>query len=224
MEQERQALSINATSEVNGAGKLVFRVSVKEGDVLKEKTLNVKDFIKLLDMSLEEGDFVEIPKLPPEIVSAKQDIANPSSYDVVIVYPAAIRPFAIAGEHMMLPFPALCCTAKVRDGKRRDTRMFSLPCDNPTKDTPVTKYPFGNGGSEEGNCCFGNIVIDDIADIRNACNILDAFIFGRTNGDLYNGNVKGYTSQGEFVSYLRELDSFPTELLVTTGKVFGDLL
>lgn len=222
---KNRTIQIDASSMVNAAGKLVFRVSVKEGDTLMEKTISAEDFVELLSSSTkEEGTLMPIPKLPAQVVSAKQDVNNASSYDVVIVYPAAKRAFSFVNQHFLLPFPALCCKASVRNGVRKNVKIFSLPTDHPTPDTLLTKYPFGNGGNADGKCCYGNIVVDGLSNIENCCNILDAFLAGKTNGDLYHNNVKGFTSQGKFVEFLMDKEVFPKDLLVATGKTFGELL
>lgn len=207
-------------------GELYFDVSLKkENGTVVEKRLSVSQYIDLfMQNSVEKETFVVVPQIPKEVIACRLSNNSESSFDAVVLYPAAHRAFAYYGQHFLLPFPALIAKISVRKGVRTQTSLYALSTDKPTDETPLMRYPFGNVNSR-GNCCYGNIEVKDVESVAHATDVLDAFLFGETDNDYYEEQNAQGLKQGELIEMLRNLKKFPAKLLIpleqniTVGKL-----
>lgn len=206
---------ITSKSYMDDERNLFMDVTLNDHGKIIEKRLSIDDYLRLFEDSIIEKkeEWVEVEKLPEHVIWYKKSVKDAKTFQAVLVYPAQVRPFFYMDQQMMIPFPALCMKVKVREGVRTDTSLFALESDVFDRGAPLFHYPFGNVGVE-GKCCFGNISISNLKDIKDAYVIFDAFMMGKTNNDLYfeEKNTKKL-SQGELVETIRNLKAYPVELL-----------
>jgi len=220
-------MQIVSKSFVDELGNLYFDVSYYDSDgTVIEKRIPAEQYITLLENNCAVKEtFIKVPKLPEEVLACKVSTENAASFDAVVFMKASKRAFCFCGQHFLVPFPALIAHVVVRDGVKREMKLFALATDEPTDETPLLQYPFGNVG-DTGGCCFGNIVVKNITSVEKAVDVLDAFLCGETNGDLYRSQNSEKLSQGKLVEGLVGKEVFPVELLVgvRSGLTVGKLL
>jgi len=184
--------------------------------VVTKTGVSLDAFRQLLEANTKEKEeFREFPKLPKEIAYSRVSNIKENSFDAIVIYPAEKRAFKYMGEQMLIPFPTVVAYIEVRDGVRRKTTLRCMKKKDIGKpDASLFYYPFGNVGTD-GQCCYGNIVVDGLKDVTSAPNVLDMFLFGETNNDLWNqDHTKAKAkSHGEFVEMIRKEDKFPEKWL-----------
>ena len=209
-------VEIVSKTYVDEIGNLFFDVSMKNGDMLIEKRLSVEDYLGLFEeYTTEQEEFRELPRLPEEILKARVSNMDESTFNAVVEYPAGKRAFSYMGEHMLLAFPAIISFIKVEKGVRTDTHVFCIKQEDIGKEKPILYYyPFGNVSSD-GSCCYGNISVSGVKDVCAAPSVLDQFLLGETNNDLWGSKFtnSGAKTQGELIEKLRKMEDFPEEWL-----------
>lgn len=200
-------------------GNLFFDVAVHENGTIVEKRIPAEDYLALFKDSLRsEEKFIKIPKLPENIMAAQVSSMREDTFQAVVLYKAERRAFCFMGQHYLIPMPALIAQIHVEKGVRKKTCLFALTTDEPKQDTPLMYYPFGNV-SDSGLCCYGNIVVKEMNNVLYAPAVLDAFLYGDTNGDHWHEKkVKKGTSQGDLVELLAKRKTFPTKWLVESNR------
>jgi len=211
---------IQSKSYVDALGDLFFDVTFKEEDgTVMEKRLSVEQYVSLFSNNcFKKETFYVLPKLQREVLACRISSDRMDSFDAVVCFKAQKRPFSYFGQHYLLPFPTLISLISVRKGVRVDTKLFALKTDEPLEETPLMEYPFGNVNSG-GGCCFGNIVVENLKGPEDALAVLDAFLCGDTNGDLYHLQNTKELKQGELIERLQKEELFPNELLKEEGKL-----
>jgi len=215
-------MDISSKSHVDECGNLYFDVTVKKNGAVMEKRIEAEAYCKMIAGNLKPQEhFVNVPHLPKEVLICRVSTGKESSFDAVVLFPAKKRAFSYFGRHYFLPFPALIAKVNVRDGRRTGMEMFALPTDEPTDETPLFQYPFGNV-YEDGSCCFGNILVEGLTGAAQAPEVLETFLSSITDNDLYHAqNTKRY-SQTELIQEIEGKDVFPTELLLAvTNQTVG---
>ena len=215
---------IKSKTFIDQYGGLYFDVSCEKdtGEVI-EKRLAAEDYLDLFRNSVEQEEYREIVKLPPEVVWASQTVKQ-DTFKAVIIYPAKKRPMFFMGQIFPeVPFPALCAFVTVENGVRTGTMLFALK--KPDLDAKLCVYPFGNVSSSNGSCCFGNISCEHMKNASEASKILDRFLEGETNSDYYSAisTNGGYDSQGELLEYLKDKNVFPKKLLKERNETVKSL-
>ena len=212
-----------ASSVIDKYGRLYFDICFKKGEQITEKRVEPQKLAEILLGSIrEEMRFIEIPQVPSCVKKARiATDGRPDSFEAVMVYPAQKRGFSFMGNLFFIPFPTLVMKVTYVKGVRKEVVIFALDTDEPTSESKLFHYPYGNV-RESGSICFGNITLK-VKDIADAPKVFDDFLCGKTNNDLYHTqNTRGF-SQGELVSYVENLEVYPKELLLKNGKTFGDL-
>lgn len=218
-------VSIISKTHFDSLGNLFFDVSVRDGDTVTEKRLGAEEYLALFKNSLRNQEtFTRIPRLPESVPAAYVSSRGGDTFRAVVLFKAQKRPFLFLNQHYLLPFPALIARIVVIDGVKREMQLYALATDEPTEDTPLMNYPFGNVNST-GSCCFGNIVVKALKDVTMAPKVLETFLCGETNNDYWDcWKAKGMKYQGDLVEFLSEKETFPVNLLVSAGSsTVGDL-
>lgn len=213
-------VEIISKTHFDSLGNLFFDVSVRDGDTVTEKRLGAEEYLALFKNSFRDKEtFTRIPRLPESVLAAYVSSRNEETFQAVVLFKAQKRPFLFVGQHYLLPFPALIARIVVKDGVRREMQLYALATDEPTEDTPLMNYPFGNVNST-GGCCFGNIVVKDLKDATMAPKVLETFLCGETNNDYWDcWKAKGMKYQGDLVEFLSREETFPANLLVSAGRL-----
>lgn len=218
---------IKTTSYVSESGDLFFDVTyLSEDGTVMEKRVPVEVFAQMLLGNLVEKEtFVTVPHLPEEVKACRISTMGSNSFDAIVVYKAQKRAMSFYGQHYYLPYPALVGVVSVRNGIKRGCEIYALPTDDPVEETPLMQYPFGNV-RRDGSTCYGNILVNDIKGVSDAHKVLDAFLCGDTNDDLYHNQNTEHLSQGKLIEKLLKKETYPVELLcsVGSGSTFGGLL
>lgn len=216
-------MEIISKSVTDDFGNLMMDVTIKSDGEILHKVIGVEDYLQMFSKNIEnKAHFVEVPRLPETVVSAYMDSERADSFKAIVRYPAEKRAFSFMGQQMLLPFPALHARIVVEKGVRKETQLYAIK-DLDAKEPILCQYPFGNVNSYGGGCCYGNIVIQNLKDVSYAPSVLDAFLFGETNNDLWgskrvkNGAGAFFETQGDLIEALKGLDSFPEEWLVEVG-------
>ncbi len=215
--------TITSKSYVDECNNLFMDVTVSDNGVVMEKRLTIEDYLDLLKSNIVlQKSWLSLKRIPDTMYHLRVCAEEPDTYEAVLVYKATKRQFFFCERQFILPFPALIAKIVVKEEKRRDVYLYALDRDKITDDSPLYNYPFGNV-SADGKCCYGNIVANKTP-IHEVEKILDDFLLGETNGDLfYDGKVKKYTKQTDLVSSLQKLNVFPQKLLNKNGKTVKDL-
>ena len=213
--------SLNATSFIDPRGQLLFDITFRDGDSILEKRIEVEDFMDMLNSARKDSvSLQEVDIYPPEIRRALK--GRDGDFKALMLFPAKMRGISYMGKVFYVPFPTLLMEVSFRNHGRQYANMFALDSDNPTVDSKVYWYPFGNVG-DSGSICFGNISVE-INGIKDCPKLFDAFINGATNNDLYDRerNKMEY-GQGQLLDELSKLDTYPVEWLVEKGDTtYGD--
>lgn len=215
--------SISSQTFIDETRALYFDVKVTTDDgACVEKRISLEEYLDLWQEGTKKvEEYREVVRLPEEVVWCAQG-ENRDDFKAVIMLPEKVRPVFYVGQIVPnVPFPALCAYVEVRKGERIGTRLYAVK--EKGEDAELFRYPYGNVSSHDGSCCFGNIQVTGIRDATEAVKVLDAFLEGETNGDLFNGNVAKFKTQSEAYESLRGKKKFPKGLLVGTGRRVRDL-
>lgn len=215
--------SMKSTAFIDAVGNFYFDVSITDHGVTTEKRLTVDDYVNMIKSSeLKVENYITVPKVSDCVYDLKMTPSG-DSFTAVVVLPAMVRPFCYLGKHLRIPFPPLICKIEVKMRERKETFLYALDTDNPSLDSPLFHYPFGNVDSN-GHCCFGNI--RTTPDVARPETILNAFLCGETNEDYWNpGKCNAReASQGDLLRRIMDTDIYPQQLLAKCGKTVADLL
>lgn len=217
---------IVSKSHVDQLANLFMDVTFKDNKTKEviEKRMDIETYMQLFKNNVTTPEvMVKVPKLPEEVIACRVSASSEKSFDTVVLCKAQKRAFLYHGMHLYIPFPTLIAQISVREGHKRDMHLYALATDEPTDDTPLMQYPFGNVHGD-GGTCFGNILVEGVSGVAESMKVLDAFLCGETNGDLYRGQNSGKMTQGALVELLQTKEVFPVELLVSCGdKTVGTL-
>lgn len=194
-------------------GNPLFRCHMETNDGVVEKSLSVEDYQKVINSSITvKRTYVSIGGLPQNYFNAQISSDNEGCFKVLLVYKKQKRALAYGGEHFFIPFPSLMFYLHYEDGLRKESRVFALDTDEPSMDSVLYEYPFGNV-NESGGICFGNIKLPKVKCIKDTERIPEEFFLGKTQGDLYHSQNSAGLSQGELITYLQDKEEYPVELL-----------
>lgn len=213
-----------ATAVTDEYGKLYFDVSYNDpsGSII-EKRLSSEDFTDLIEGSVRKQEvFRVIPRLPEEVVWAAIGSA-PDTFQAILVVPESVRPVYYMGQILEnIPFPRLCMHVQVTAGHRMDSNLYALD-GKAGGNAELLWYPYGNCTASTGRTCFGNIVVDNIKGPEESRKVLEAFLEGATNGDLWNG-FGGFESQADLYEAVKGKKKFPIKKLPKLGITLDDLI
>lgn len=221
---------IKSVSYVDSRGKLFMDVIYNAGDRVIEKRIGIEDYISLFTENVvqrEKEKFIAVPQIPEEVKKICISSKRENTFKAVVLYPEKKRPFSFEGIPMVIPYPALLAYIYVKDGCSRELRIFALKTDAPGQEEILMEYPFGNCRSS-GETCMGNILVEGIKDGSEALRVLDAFLMGTTNNDLYHSQNTAGLSQGALIELIKKKNKFPKKLLVKAScrgiETYGGLL
>jgi hypothetical protein len=201
-------MKITSETFVDDWNLLSFDVRIEAEDgTVTEKRLSAADYLDMFQSGVKQvKTFVEVPRLPEEVVwAATAD--EQDTFKAVIVLPEAKRPVFFCNEIIdNIPFPKLCFYVRVEGGVRKETSLFAV-----NKKGLLCHYPFGNV-YDSGDCCFGNIIVQDVRNAAEALKVADAFLTGETNDHLWNPIGK-FELQGDFYEALQGKKAFPERYL-----------
>lgn len=205
-------------------GNLLFDVTIRKDGEVMHKLLDAEDYLQMFRESVDKKkELVRIPRLPATVVGAKVDPERQDTFEALVKYPPERRAFKYMGQHMILPFPALLAKVEVEKGVRKETCLYALGEDWESEEPTLYRYPYGNVGNV-GHCCYGNIVCDGIRDVTLAPSVLDMFLYGETNNDLWGSDKvkgakeKGISSQSDLIETVRDMETYPVDWLVKSGS------
>lgn len=131
-------------------------------------------------------------------------------------------------EFKNVAFPGLlmAITMRVKSNGQLEVanhKLFATPNPIIRDNDQLYRFPFGNVYSD-GAICWGNIVPGkNIKTLTQAASLLDEFLYGRMNADLYTPNRSNGMSLEALLESLQDKPEF-TETLIKTDLTFRDLV
>lgn len=211
--------------KTDALGGVYMEVSMKNanGEVIC-KNLDIEDYTNLLkkNVAVKKEEYIDVPSIPGYIKHLKLGVANPQlNFVAWIVIPGQVRGILFNKIPFIVPFPALLARVTVNDGYHRGTKLYALDSADPKKGDNIYYYPYGNCG-QNGGCCYGNIKLPKLTGYEEVKEILETWLNGETNNDLYESNRnKENLSQFDLYNMVKGKEEYPKELLVKNGMTYG---
>lgn len=206
----------------------LFRVTCEERGLTQVKNLTIEDTLKLLGESQAEGkiSFYDPGEKPfgyvKHFASDRCD-----TFKIAVMYPAKRRGIKYYNDTYFVPYPNVLYIYEVRKGYVQTRRCFAVKDKKITPETKLYRFPFGNVNGDSGNMCYGYIRLPKLKNMSEIDKVVDLFLSGAVNDDLWHGNVSKKWKQFELFQYLENKKTFPNNLLVevegnatTFDKVF----
>lgn len=145
--------------------------------------------------------------------------------DIVTVLPASMQMMQYENTRYDVCVPSLVFSFHVNKGRLEKTRVFTIKDENPTENSVLYRYPYGNV-YDDGRVCWGSNALPDILEIKRLEMVMTLFIQSPCNSDLYRSEKcigKKDVSLRELFEQLRNVQSFPEEYLVPIKKQRGNM-
>lgn len=180
------------------------------------KWISLLDMVRILEDSTVGESYMEIGELPFGYVRGAKDVMDPSTFLIVLKYPAEKRILTYYDEEMLVPFPELLFEFMVTKGKIMMSNVFAIIHEQ-GKDF-LANYPFGNVHAG-GAVCWGRNVLPVINNMKEIELVIGLFFGSITNNDLYTVGMnvkktKGFVNQKGLLLALEGKVTFPQKWLV----------
>lgn len=145
--------------------------------------------------------------------------------DIVTVLPASMQMMQYESTQYDVCVPSLVFSFHVNKGRLENTRVFTLKDENPTGNSVLYRYPYGNV-YDDGRVCWGSNVFQDILEIKRLEMVMTLFIQSPCNSDLYRSEKcigQKDVPLRELFEQLRNVQSFPEEYLMPIKKKRGNM-
>lgn len=150
---------------------------------------------------------------------------NKLKADIITVLPASMQMMQYENTPYDVCVPSLAFSFQVDKGRLQNTRVFVLKDENPTENSVLYRYPFGNV-HDDGRVCWGSNVFPDIREIKRLEMVMTLFIQSPCNSDLYQSEkcigMKNVTLR-ELFEQLHNKQGFPEEYLMPIKKQGGKM-
>ena len=228
-----EEMKIKSESYIDDVGNFFMDVTLMKGDEVQYKRIPIQEYLEMFQKNMKrEERMMVLPSLPESVIWAEVSVDDPQTFNAVVYYPAETRIFEYesmrgGSSHLMeLPYPAMIARVEVSKGVRVNTYLAALKESvEPTKDTGLYHFPFGNVYGDM-HCCYGNVQVTGIKDVTEAPIVLNKYLSARTNEDLW-GQAKrfeGVVSQNQMIDLLLKCKEFPVERLVSTGQTAASFM
>lgn len=210
----------------------VVRLQVKDDDgKVTSKVITFSEYINLLYESQEATSALQrIGRLPHGYFDGAIHPTQDKTFRCVIVLPRTQMPVVYQGTEYIVPFPSLVFFFVVDTGRITDSKLWALKDENPSENSMLYAYPFGNV-YDTGQICWGSNQLPDVTCMKDLDAVVSLFFGSSTNDDLFNpqrrfvGNAPEYVlSQRALFETLKGMETFPTEILAEENQLLGDLL
>lgn len=205
-----------------------FRVTCEEKGITTVKNLTVEETLRLLGKSTYENEvkYYDPGEKPYGYVKHfASDRAD--TFKIALLYPAKKRGVKYFTDTYFVPYPNVLYIYEVRKGYVQTKRCFAVKDKEIKPDTKLYRFPFGNVTGDTGSMCYGNIKFPRLKNMSDIDKVVDLFLSGGVNDDLWHGNISKKWKQFELFQYLENKKTFPSNLLVevegnatTFDKVF----
>jgi len=136
------------------------------------------------------------------------------------VYPEKGRGIKYFKDAYLVPYPNTLYIYQVSKGVVVSKHCFAVKTTNITDDTELFRFPFGNVG-RDGGMCYGNIRLPDCTELSAIDEVVELFLSGDVNDDLYgNNNTTKDCKQYELLQSLAGKKKFPSRIL-TRAEHYG---
>ncbi len=145
--------------------------------------------------------------------------------DIVTVLPASMQIMQYENTQYDVCVPSLVFSFHVNKGRLMNTRVFTLKDEEPTDNSVLYRYPYGNV-YEDGRVCWGSNVFPDICEIKRLEMVMTLFIQTPCNSDLYRSEEcigQNDVPLRELFEQLRNVQIFPEEYLMPIKKQKGKM-
>ena len=202
----------------------LFRVTCEEKGITTVKNLTVEETLKLLGKSTYEKDakFYDPGEKPYGYV---RHFASDrcDTFKIAVLYPAKKRGIRYFNDTYFVPYPDVLYLYEVRKGYVQTKRCFAIKDKEIKPDTKLYAFPFGNVTGSSGAMCYGNIKLPKLKNMSEIGQVVDLFLAGDVNDDLWHGNISKKLKQYELFQLLENKKMFPKNLLVDVNKTFGEV-
>lgn len=214
-----------------------WRVSVREDGKVQTKVLTQEQFANTLragTIQKKEKKLFSLGKLPYGYIDAK--IASDGTYDICVLYPKRKYGIRYYKDTYRIPYPNVLYIFSVKNSIVQSKLCFAVKDADIRKGisdkTPLYSFPFGNVSAGSGSMCFGNIPMPKIPKMEGIDKLVQLFLNGDVNDDLYSPSSCSTKNckQFELYRYLEGKKTFPDSILVPSseyrqgnGKTFGEV-
>lgn len=209
----------------------LFRVTCEEKGIATVKNLTIEQTLVLLGKSTYERSQVKYydpGEMPYGYVKhLAGDRAD--TFKIALLYPAKKRGIKYFNDTYFVPYPNVLYIYEVRKGYVQTKSCFAVKDKVITPETKLYRFPFGNVTGDTGGMCYGNIKLPKLKEMNDITKVVDLFLSGDVNNDLWHGNISQKKwKQFELFQHIENKKTFPGNLLVevsggyanTFGKVF----
>lgn len=208
----------------------IVSLEVCQDGEMMQKNLTVQDFVKALSEATDKEQLFRIGKLPRGYYDGGIYPLISDSFQCVVVVPAGRRLVQYYDTTYDVPYPAAVFTFSVRQRRLNNSRVFFVDTDTPDDDSALYQYCFANVASETGKICWGANQLPELSCMQD-CDKLVALFFGSPCNDDYYSYSRFATGAPEYCKTQRalyeklcECETFPLEVLASTGKTVKEIL
>ena len=208
-------------SVMDHKGNTFMRVTLDASGKKTTKLLTVDQFVRVLenDASAKNDRFHRFGKNRDPLYEG--GVGEKGSLAGVFFAPGQKRMVSYRGRHYKVPFPSLVFLFRVNaNGASFDKMCYAIADENPSDETILYRYPFGNVSSH-GDICFGNIKRSKVMSFEEFDLWIDDFFNSITSDDYYDEGESALNNsglkQGQLLTRLKKEDAFPVEWLKKTA-------
>lgn len=217
-----------ATSDAETMAKVRMEFSFSDGSAV-QRTVTMADFLRAMcAIEAEQERRIEIGQIPRGFYDGVLVQNKEKSFDVLITVSTHLGVIYLFGVPKQVIFPDLLFLFQVRGGKVSASFCFALKSMDQEEIGPMSRlchYPFGNV-YDNGKICWGNTLLPNLDSMKDTESLIQAFFDAETNNDLYQNRIMEhpeFKEQSGLLEALKEMDTFPKEWLIETGKNLSSL-
>lgn len=217
-----------ATSDAETMAKVRMEFSFSDGSAV-QRTVTMADFLRAMcTIEAEQERRIEIGQIPRGFYDGVLVQNKEKSFDVLMTVSTHLGVIYLFGVPKQVIFPDLLFLFQVRGGNVSSSFCFALKSMDQEGIGPNSRlchYPFGNV-YDDGKICWGNTLLPSLDSMKDTESLIQAFFDAETNNDLYQNRIMEhpeFTEQSGLLEALKEMDTFPKEWLIETGKNLSGL-
>lgn len=182
---------------------------VKDGRSIIKKTIGFAHLIELLNLSCKSS-FTTIGELPVGYVNGRLAI---NAFTCLLLIPGRKAIFNHFGKDYLIPYPNLLFYFNCKNGKLKDSKVFSIKDETYSDKTILYNYPFSNV-YESGDICWGDSIFPKLSTMKDLENVVNIFLSSSNNNDLYSKLKTNLNlSLDKLLTQLDSENTFPTNIL-----------
>lgn len=167
--------------------KLIF--CNDENQIKTVKYVSLEDFAEVIGTGLDRRGSCMLGKMPTGYYNASIEVGYKGfACKAILILPKKVQRITYMSTSYNMELPALVFAFRVKEGRAKETYVFSMKNEQPTSESILYHFPLGNVSLYSGSVCWGANELPDVNCLKDLDMLMTYFISYPFNSDHYQKN------------------------------------